>query len=73
MSKYDTVNIRRNGGIRLYGCIYKVRVRSKRYLEGLDELKTGVLNVVYTVNMQLFCMFMQKVSEKPGSVYTDIV
>ena len=73
MSKCDTINIRRNEGIRLYGCIYKVRARCKRYLEGLEEHKTGILNVVYTVIMQLFCIFMQKVSYFTGQVSAVIV
>ena len=43
MSKCDTINIRRNGGIRLYGYVYEIGVRGKWYLDGLDKLKTGIL------------------------------
>lgn len=73
MSKCDTINIRRNEGVWLYGCIYKARVRCKRYSEDLDEFKTGILNVIYAVFMRLFCIFMQKVSYFTGQVSAVIV
>lgn len=73
MSKYDTINIRRDGSIRLYGCIYKVRVGCKWYSEGLNELETGILNVIYAVFIRLFCIFMQKVLYFTGQVSGVIV
>ena len=73
MSKYDTINIRRDESIRLYGYVYKVRVGCKWHLDGLDRLKTGILNVIYAVFMRLFCIFMQNVSYFTEQVSAVIV